>query len=434
VKRKYFLFRKEDLSLLSSSSSDDGEGLSVFGVSADSMSYITAIQGGVVMYFNNATPFEDNQLTDGESFEKTKVVVNCEEGKEVALIESVMNFLSSESSPAIMRFDSVDQNSSLKEVRTSVSVGASIKNHPINRVTKEVSFQLDNGFTAATGNVINDINFLAPENKPEIDYEFEEGTYNASAPFNLTAMANAGTLGSAYDIDIASSVGGNYTKADGSSSNGLSKTSVQFGLDSFLKIGNTYTASDEYTLYTVISFNAAYGSPIKPLYGSDSGETVGLSIVDSTSATPMKYQPRVNTIGVRHENKLSTPAAAGTNNTSQNTIDYRFPVTDSDQDDYQKIYILLIRRNSNGDIIAYNYLGERIAFIQGTDKTDPSSKLGTLPGDTNGDLVIDQIGSAGSNVDDSFKGRVARFGVINRDVGDEVTRNLAKQLFNLYKF
>jgi hypothetical protein len=121
------------------------------------MSYITAIQGGVVMYFNNATPFEDNQLTDGESFEKTKVVVNCEEGKEVALIESVMNFLSSESSPAIMRFDSVDQNSSLKEVRTSVSVGASIKNHPINRVTKEVSFQLDNGFTAATGNVINDI-------------------------------------------------------------------------------------------------------------------------------------------------------------------------------------------------------------------------------------------------------------------------------------
>jgi hypothetical protein len=94
----------------------------------------------------------------------------------------------------------------------------------------------------------------------------------------------------------------------------------------------------------------------------------------------------------------------------------------------------LIRRNSNGDIIAYNYLGERIAFIQGTDKTDPSSKLGTLPGDTNGDLVIDQIGSAGSNVDDSFKGRVARFGVINRDVGDEVTRNLAKQLFNLYKF
>jgi hypothetical protein len=247
-------------------------------------------------------------------------------------------------------------------------------------------------------------------------------------------MANAGTLGSAYDIDIASSVGGNYTKADGSSSNGLSKTSVQFGLDSFLKIGNTYTASDEYTLYTVISFNAAYGSPIKPLYGSDSGETVGLSIVDSTSATPMKYQTKVNTIGVRHENKLSTPAAAGTNNTSQNTIDYRFPVTDSDQDDYQKIYILLIRRNSNGDIIAYNYLGERIAFIQGTDKTDPSSKLGTLPGDTNGDLVIDQIGSAGSNVDDSFKGRVARFGVINRDVGDEVTRNLAKQLFNLYKF
>jgi len=398
------------------------------------MSYITAIQGGVVMYFNNATPFEDNQLTDGESFEKTKVVVNCEEGKEVALIESVMNFLSSDSSPAIMRFDSVDQGSSLKEVRTSVSLGASIKTHPINRVTKEISFQLDNGFTAATGNVVNDINFLAAENKPEIDYEFEEGTYNASAPFNLTAMANAGTLGSVYDIDIASSVGGNYTKADGSSSNGLSKTSLQMALDSFLKIGNTYTASDDYTLYTVVSYDAAYGVPFNPLYGSDSGETVGLSVIDSTTGAPTKYQSKVNAIGVRHEGKLSTPATEGTNNVLQNTYEYRFPVTDSEQEDYQKIYVLLIRRNSDGDIAVYNYLGQRVAFIKGTDKTDPSSKLGTLPGDTNGDLVIDQIGSAGSNTSLSFKGRIARFGVVNRDVGDEVARNLAKQLNTLYKF
>jgi len=434
VKRKYFLFRKEDLSLLSSSSSDDGEGLSVFGVSADSMSYITAIQGGVVMYFNNATPFEDNQLTDGESFEKTKVVVNCEDGKEVDLIESVMNFLSSDSSPAIMRFDSVDQASSLKEVRTSVSVAAEIKSHPINRVTKEVSFQLDNGFTAATGNVVNDINFLSSDNKPEIDYEFEAGTYNGSSPFNLTAMTNAGTLGSTYDIDISSSVGGAYTKADSGSTYGLSKTSVFIGLNSFLKTANTYTASDDYTLYTVINVDALYGLPVPPLYGSDSGESLGLSVIDVTPTSPIKTNSRVNTIGIRHEGKLSTPAIGETNNDSDNTTPYRFPVTDLNQDDYQKVYVLLIRRNSDGDITAYNALGQRITFIKGTDKTDKSSKLGTLPGDTNGDLVIDQIGSAGSNVTDSFKGRLARFGVINRDVGDEVARNLAKQLNTLYKF
>lgn len=434
MKRKYFLFRKEDLSLLSSSSSDDGEGLSVFGVSADSMSYITAVQGGVVMYFNNATPFEDNQLTDGESFEKTKVVVNCEEGKEVDLIESVMNFLSSESSPAIMRFDSVDQGSSLKEVRTSVSVAAEIKSHPINRVTKEVSFQLDNGFTAATGNVLNDINFLAADNKPEIDYEFEEATYNASSPFDLTALANSGTLGSDYDIDVASSVGGTYVKADAGENNGLSKVSVNIGLDSYLKLTNSYTASEDYTMYAVLNYTGAYGLSFGPLYGSDSGETAGLSIIETTSATPMKFNVRPNTIGLRHEDKTSTPAIGGTNDESDNTTAYRFPVTDVDQDDYQKIYVLLIRRNSDGDITAYNYLGQRIAFIKGTDKYDPSSKLGTLPGDTNGDLVIDQIGSAGGNTDTSFKGRLARFGVINRDVGDEVARNLAKQLNTLYKF
>lgn len=431
MKRKYFLFRKEDLSLLSSSSSDDGEGLSVFGVSADSMSYITAIQGGVVMYFNNATPFEDNQLTDGESFEKTKVVVNCEEGKEVALIESVMNFLSSDSSPAIMRFDSVDQGSSLKEVRTSVSVGATIKSHPINRVTKEISFQLDNGFTAATGNVVNDINFFATENKPEIDYEFEEGTYNASSPFELTALANSGTLGSDYDIDIASSVG-NIIKTDAGSTYGLSKVSGGFGINTYLKLTNSYTASDDYTLYVVLNFTSAAGNAFGPLYGSDSGETTGLSIIETR--LPNKASKEINTIGVRHEDKLSTPAIAATDNTLDNTAYYRFPVTDSDDVDYRQVEVIVIRRNSDGDITAYNSSGQRIAFIKGTDKNEKGANLGTLPGDTNGSLVIDQIGSSGGNILTSFKGRIARFGVVGRDIGDEVTRNLAKQLFNLYKF
>ena len=431
MKRKYFLFRKEDLSLLSSSSSDDGEGLSVFGVSADSMSYITAVQGGVVMYFNNATPFEDNQLTDGESFEKTKVVVNCEEGKEVALIESVMNFLGSDSSPAIMRFDSVEQRSSIKEVRTSVSVGAAIKTHPINRVTKEVSFQLDNGFTADTSNVVNDINFFAATNKPEIDYEFEGGTYNASSPFDLTALANSGTLGSDYDIDISSSVG-TIVKRDAGSTYGLSKVSGGFGLNEYLKLTNSYTASEDYTLYAVLNHDAASGVPIGPLYGSDSGETTGFCVVETF--LPTKAVSKINTIGVRHEDKFSTPAIATTDNTLNNSIYYRFPVTDTDDEDYQQIYVVVIRRNSDGDITAYNYSGQRVAFIRGTDKNSKSSKLGTLPGDTNGDLVIDQVGSSGGNITDSFKGRLARFGVVGRDVGDEVARNLAKQLNTLYKF
>ena len=432
MKRKYFLFRKEDLSLLSSSSSDDGEGLSVFGVSADFMSYITAIQGGVVMYFNNATPFEDNQLTDGESFEKTKVVVNCEEGKEVALIESVMNFLSSDSSPAIMRFDSVDQNSSLKEVRTSVEVGATIKSHPINRVTKEASFQLDNAFTVATGNVVNDIDFLDVTNKPEIDYEFEAATYNASSPFAITAMTNAGTLGSDYDIDVGSSVGGGGTKQDAGSSVGLSKVSINISLTSYLKLTNTYTATDDYTLYTV--FNYVGAVPMGPLYGSDSGETIGLCASEVTLPAPIKSLSKSDAIGVRHEDKLSTPALGPTTLTNENTVSYRFPVTDALDDDYQKCYVIVIRRNSDGDIIAYNHLGQRVAFIRATDKNDKSSKLGTLPGDTHGDLVIDQIGSSGDQAADSFKGNLARFGVVNRDVGDEVARNLAKQLNTLYKF
>lgn len=435
MKRKYFLFRKEDLSLLSSSSSEEGDGLSVFGVSADSMSYITAIKGGVVMYFNNATPYEDNQLTDGESFEKTKVVVNCEDGKEVDLIESVMNFLSSDQSPAIMRFDSVDQSSSLKEVRTSVSVGATIKTHPINRVTKEPSFQLDNAFTASTGAVINDIDFISAALRPDIDYEFEEGTYNASSPFELTALANSGTAGATYDIDLASSVG-NITKVDAGSTSGFTKVSGGFTLSTYLKLTNTYENSESYTLYAV--FNPAVNptNPVGPLYGSDSGETTGFSVVDTK--LPNQSKSAESTIGVRHEDKLSTPAISRTDvydqGISDGTTNYVFPVKDTDDPDYQQCYVLIIRRDDNGNIIVNNHTGDRIAFIEGTDPSRVASSLGTLPGDTSGVLTIDQIGSSGGNITSSFKGHLARFGVIKKDVGEEIARNLAKQMFNLYKF
>ena len=61
--------------------SDTGEGLDVFCVTADLFAFMTAATGRVKIYFNNATIYEESNLVDGESFQKTSVSVACEEEK-----------------------------------------------------------------------------------------------------------------------------------------------------------------------------------------------------------------------------------------------------------------------------------------------------------------------------------------------------------------
>jgi len=430
VKRKYFLFRKEDLSLLSSSSSDTGKGLSVFGVSADLMSYITAIKGGVVLYFNNATPYEENSLTSGESFEKTTVTVNCDEGKEVDLIESIMNFLGSDNSPNIMRFDSVEQRSNMKEVKTSLSLGASVKSHPINRVTKKVSLQVDGGLTVDTSNVVNDIDFYSASSKPILDLEGENATYSASSPFEMTAWANSGTGGATYDVDAASAVGNIFNAVAGSTS-GLSKNSPTFSQSTYTVLSNTLSVKDDYTLYVVYSPAIGSAEAHGTIYGSTSGECAGLNIVsDYTTKAP---ETSSSTLGVRHEGRTSSPAIARTDSDDVGTVSYKYPILDRESPDYQQCYVFVIRRDKLNNLYMYNHRGDVVATID--KKSDPKlSDLGTVVGDTTGLLTIDQIGSAGGNTASSFKGWIARLGVIESDIGDDRCRNLATQLFNLYKF
>ena len=55
------------------------------------------------------------------------------------------------------------------------------------------------------------------------------------------------------------------------------------------------------------------------------------------------------------------------------------------------------------------------------------------PGRTDGNLLIQQLGSAGSNVTDSFSLTLGRFGIIKRDTGDAFCSQLAQDLYALYK-
>ena len=159
--KKFFLFKRKDVDVSSVEASDNGEGLDLLAVSADLLSFMTASLGRVNIVFNNATLYEESNLLDGESFKKTSVSVACEAGGEADLIESIMNFVSSDLvKTRVMRFDAVTGKTNVKEanIQSFNDVVSEVKTLPVRRTTKEVSSKTFIGGTAGTafgtGNVI----------------------------------------------------------------------------------------------------------------------------------------------------------------------------------------------------------------------------------------------------------------------------------------
>ena len=89
----------------------------------------------------------------------------------------------------------------------------------------------------------------------------------------------------------------------------------------------------------------------------------------------------------------------------------------------------------------HNRTGDLVGFIPSFTVIDTiDARSTTFDFMTDGDLLIEQIGSAGgiadagSSLNKSFKGKLARFGVIENDIGANASANLAQDLFNLYNF
>ena len=216
---------------------------------------------------------------------------------------------------------------------------------------------------------------------------------------------------------------GTITQA--TSVDGLSKNAVELPANGFCVLSNTLTVKDDYTLYLVY---ASIADGQGPLYGSSDGTSVGFTVNDNNLSEPM---PTKGLIGVRHKGRTANPA-------SSKTQGYFFPANaingyDPSDPEFQECFVFVIRRDSRGNIFAYNHLGDVIVEIDALDIPQKKLDFGTTSGDTTGLLVIDQIGSAGGNITSSFKGQLARFGVVEKDLGDERCRNLAEQLFNLYE-
>jgi len=86
----------------------------------------------------------------------------------------------------------------------------------------------------------------------------------------------------------------------------------------------------------------------------------------------------------------------------------------------------------------HNRHGELVAFIPAfTKEMTAGGKQTNMAGMTDGELLIQQIGSGGgiiatSGGSSSFKGTLARFGVIEKDIGTAKAAELAQNLFSLY--
>ena len=437
--KKFFLFRREQVNASSVTSSDTGQGISVIGLPADSLSFITAEVGAVVMYLNGASRYEENNLTDGESFEKTSVKIPCEEGKETELIESILSFTARESGKTIMKFDAVDSESTFSNVSFDSGISAKVHINPIKRITGDVSTQTFIGSTGTVGADITDttiagIDFGIEGNKPELDFNHEGLSgyaNNAEVGYDSSNIwANAGTGGDTYDIE---SNDGAPKKING----GDAKTAISKDVVRFLEADHftvpTYTATNDYTLYVVFSYHD--GANVTPIYSSANTDTVGPFVGKfkaNTDGTITNVLGVSNQVDVRHKAADGAPATTKTNNTNLGTVSHEFPILGQAPDFSMHLQVFVIRRDENNNMFFYNRDGDVFAYIPPV--AAPGGKVSASTDfRTDGDLVIERLGTVGDLTADTFNGNIARFGVINKDIGSASCSKLATDLFNLYK-
>ena len=441
--KKFFLFRRSNPLGPVKRFSENGKDISILGIPADQIAFMSAGSGEINLTFNNAGIYEENELFVGDSIEKTNISVSCEPGTEMLLIERIMSFISLDTGRTILKFDVLSETNPFKNVSIeSVSdISAKIKAQPTERVTQRISAgDVGNRFA----NIIGEINFGTRENRPFVDYNHQSMFPVDDTDIVAVGAAevkNAGTGGAAYDISGGTGSVTIQTEATAAST-GLSQIALQFAANSFLDVPDI-TIKDDYTMYFVIG-DAGSGSGSEGfgvLFGDDAGETLGFS----SAGFPDEFT-------MRHNGLDGKPFRVKTSDKTQGTESYQFPDRSSISNigERQFCYVFVIRRDKESNMYLYNHEGELVAFAPGLtisktklkqiktkellEKQRKEKKVTTgTPNRTDGNLFIQQLGSSGSNVADSFSGTLGRFGIIPRDTGDAFCSQLAQDLFDLYK-
>jgi len=446
VSNKFFLFRRTDPIGSDKRFSEGGTDIPILGIPANQIAFITAGRGSVTLTFNAAGMYETSELFIGDSIEKTNVSISCKEGSELNLIEKIILFASRSDGKTIMKFDAVEERAAFDDVVISnvTDIKAKIKSQPTERISQKIS---TGDVASRFRNIIGGINFGSRANKPFLDYNHELLT--GADDSTLTLWRNSGTGSSAYNLANETGTVTVQTEATALTT-GLSKTCAQFAVNAFLNIPDV-TIEDDYTIYFVIGDPGVGTNSFGALFGDDDGETLGFSSEGYNSLFTM-----------RHDGLSGKPFEVDANTDENGSVRYAFPDKSRTTEigSRQFCYTFVIRRDKDFNVYLHNHEGEIVAFVPAftekstskvvtkikskpTEKSKGIYDKTTTPitskvtagtsGRTDGNLFLQRLGTAGPNTTSSFKGTLARFGVIKRDIGDGGASQLAKDLYELYK-
>ncbi len=418
---RYFVFRKEAVNNASTTASDSGVGMSVMAIPADSVAYLSAESGKIFIVFNDATLYQDANLLEGDSLQKSNVTIACEPGNELQLVEDIVSFMAGESRKNIMRFDTVEEKSTFKnaDVTKADNISAVVRTRPMNMQTQKVSNGRSGTYdpvtdTYVTASTIASIDF--GDARPFLDYNHSTLTGYANGA-TVTLWRNSGEGGTSYNLTPHSS-GGTPSMVTAANQNNFSTGAVSLLSDEFFETASSMKATDEYTIYVV---HGSYGTGlISPVYGDAAGETAGFAGEFTENGEINKAKGVKNKFAVRHSDRTGSVASV-TTSTDIVGDGVERPTG------YNPCNVSIIRRDRNFNMYLHDRTGEIIAQIPSN-----ASGLTTLPGATDGSLIIERVGSTNEVTNVSYKGNLARFGVIKSDIGTDNAAKLAKDLFDLY--
>jgi hypothetical protein len=425
---KFFLFNISEVTLGSERASDSGIGISAFTVPANKLCNITSSKGFINMTFDNAGIYEESFMNEGEAREKVNVSIASKDGQELDLITEILNFITSTTGNPVLKFDAISKTSSVRSsnINSSSDILAKISTIPIDMGTgriaignKEQQYQ----------NTIAGINFKG--NLPSLDFN-HEGLAGFADGAEITSWKNAGTLGSTHSI--VANVSSPSCETDAATS-GINQKSALLSTGEHFLIPNSFTVTEDYTLYCVL------GVSVRPmiLYGDSTGETAGFGGGQVSGAITSSNLGSVkpHSFTVRHSGMTGAAATVQTNNTDNGTSNYRWPDYYESESDVSEmdVDVFIIRRDKENNMYLHNRDGSIIGFIPEKSLKTDYTLLTTSTGRTDGDLLIQELGTSGgvdlaSNL--YFRGYISRFGVIPHDIGASKSSTLAQDLFEFY--
>lgn len=415
---KYFLFQREPVTEYSSTESNTGDGLSVIAIPSDKIANITAKKGVVVFRFHGAGIYDSYGGSENEGLPNVKIEVACEAGNEVALIEQVLTFISRETSRSIMKFDAVSATSTfpLAKVSAAEDLKSLVPKQPVVLATQVVSNDPANtDLTSTATTTIAGVTFPSASTLPTIDYA--DTGFTGAIGTNVGGShtwTNLGAGGTTYDINADTGTP-LHSRAR---NNNLATDAVTITASDALHLNSELTVAGEYTMYMVYGLSARL--QMYPIYGTSSGATEGFGRGSTEDVMSLSF-----------DTGSAAPASVLTNTTGYDTKASR--LQDPKLDNIETLgvvnaaaqicYVWIIRRDKDFNIYIHDYQGDVIGYIprkvDGTERTD-------------GDLSVDRLGGDGSGTE--WKGELARFGIIESDIGRGEAARIARELFTRYNY